>query len=573
MRLENGSRVGVVGGGPAGAFFSYFLLSGASRLGIRLEVDIHEPRNFSAPGPAGCNMCGGIISESLVQLLSAEGIVLPETVVQRGIDSYVLHTDIGTVRIDPARHEKRIAAVHRGSGPRGDVKVRWDSFDGHLLGLAEGKGARIVAERVEGVERDGGFPRIRTKSGLSEPYDLVAVATGINTGALKLFEGLGIGYKAPETTKTYICEFILDRETIERQLGNSMHVFLLDLPRLEFAAIIPKGECATVCLLGTAIDKALVDAFLARPEVRSCFPAGWEPPADSCRCSPAINIRGTQTPFANRFVFVGDGAVNRLYKDGIGGAYRMAKAAANAALFDGVSAEAFRRKYLPACRALERDNGLGRIVFGVTKLVQHFKPARRGLVRMTAAEQSGHGGPRRLSGVLWDTFTGSAPYTDVFRRTLHPAFIGRFLYETAAGLFSTETIDATAHGEATAMGELGKSYKAGEAIIRQGEAGDCMFVIQSGQAEVVKEGDGREMRLAVLGPGDFFGEMAIFEKDLRSATVRALGEVRVLTIDQAMFLRKIRDDPSLAFRIMEKMSNRIRELGAEVARLREPAAR
>ncbi|HEY5997068.1 MAG TPA: cyclic nucleotide-binding domain-containing protein [Candidatus Deferrimicrobiaceae bacterium] len=544
-------------------------MTAAGRTGLALSVDIYEPRDFSSPGPAGCNMCGGIISESLVQLLSAEGIVLPGTVVQRGIDSYVLHTDAGSVRIDPPRREKRIAAVHRGSGPRGDVATRWESFDAHLLGLAGRAGARIVRERVEGIALEDGFPRIRTRSGLSDPCDLVAGTTGINTAALKIFEGLGIGYRAPEATKTYICEFVLGRETIERTLGNSMHVFLLDLPRLEFAAIIPKGECATVCLLGTAIDKPLVDAFLSSPEVRGCFPDGWAPPPDFCRCSPAINVRGAETPFADRFVFIGDCGVNRLYKDGIGGAYRMAKAAAMAAVFDGVSAEAFREGYLPACRKLARDNDLGRVVFGVTGLIRKIRPARRGLVRMTASEQRNPGRPQRLSGVLWDTFTGSAPYTDVFRRTLDPRFIGRMLAEIAAGFFSNATCDAKTEG-APKMGELGKVYAAGEAVIRQGDPGDCMYVIQSGQVEVVREADRHEFRLAVLSPGDFFGEMALFERDRRSATVRALGEVRVLTIDQGMFLRKIRDDPSLAFRIMEKMSNRIRELDAEVARLTRP---
>jgi len=77
MTLENESRVGVIGGGPAGSLFTYFLLTMAERIGISLEVDIFEPRDFSQPGPLGCNMCGGIVSESMVQLLSTEGINLP----------------------------------------------------------------------------------------------------------------------------------------------------------------------------------------------------------------------------------------------------------------------------------------------------------------------------------------------------------------------------------------------------------------------------------------------------------------------------------------------------------------
>jgi len=117
------------------------------------------------------------------------------------------------------------------------------------------------------------------------------------------------------------------------------------------------------------------------------------------------------------------------------------------------------------------------------------------------------------------------------------------------------------------QGELGRTYRAGETIARQGEIGDCMYVIQAGRVEVVKDSGTGEVGLAELAEGDFFGEMALFEKDVRSATVRALGEARVLTIDKKMFLRKVHEDPSLAFRIMQKMSQRIRELDDQLTSL------
>ena len=98
--LDSGARVAVIGGGPAGSFFSYYILDMAERMGIEIEVDVYEPRDFSRPAPHGCNMCGGIISETLVQNLAADGINLPSSVVQRGLDSYMLHTDVGKVRID-----------------------------------------------------------------------------------------------------------------------------------------------------------------------------------------------------------------------------------------------------------------------------------------------------------------------------------------------------------------------------------------------------------------------------------------------------------------------------------------
>jgi flavin-dependent dehydrogenase len=567
--LDNGSRVAVIGGGPAGSFFTYFLFEMAERIGMELAVDIYEPRDFTKAGPQGCNMCGGIISESLVQLLATEGINLPSSVVQRGIDAYVLHMDVGTVRIEPTHREKRIAAVHRGAGPRGVVESRWHSFDAHLLDLAKGRGAQVHAARVEGIDRNGGKPRITTKSGTSLGYDLVVGAVGVNTGALKLFEEMGAGYRAPGTTKTYICELPLGERTIKTYFGNAMHMFLLNLPRLEFAALIPKGDYVTMVMLGTGIDKTLVEAFFSAPEVRKCFPPDWSPPPDYCRCSPAINISAAVKPFGDRMVLIGDSGVSRLYKDGIGGAYRTAKAAARTAVFAGVAEEDFRKGYLPVCRSLATDNGIGKIVFGITGLIQKTTVLRKGLLRMTTAEQESRQWNPRMSDVLWDTFTGSAPYRDVFRRTLHPVFLGRLLYETSMGMLPArreggKKEDKVPFGK---MGELGKIYKSGETIVRQGDTGECMYIIQSGQVEVIRESDGKDVKLAELGKGEFFGEMALFEKGVRSATVRPLGEVRVLSVDKRLFLRKIHEDPPLAFHIMQKMSLRIRELDKELANM------
>jgi CRP/FNR family transcriptional regulator len=118
------------------------------------------------------------------------------------------------------------------------------------------------------------------------------------------------------------------------------------------------------------------------------------------------------------------------------------------------------------------------------------------------------------------------------------------------------------------QGALGRVYHDREVIVRQGEAGDGLFVIQEGQLEILSENHGRETRLRVAGEGELIGEMAVFEREVRSATVRALGEARVLTIDRRTFLRRINEDPSLAFRLVETMSHRIRELSAEIVNLK-----
>ena len=116
------------------------------------------------------------------------------------------------------------------------------------------------------------------------------------------------------------------------------------------------------------------------------------------------------------------------------------------------------------------------------------------------------------------------------------------------------------------MAGLGKEYREGEVIFRQGDTGNCMFVIQHGEVEAIAEADGREFRLRTMGPNEFFGEMALFEEETRTATIRTTKPTRILSIDKKNFLGGIHEDPSLAFRIVQTMSHRIRDLTERLAR-------
>jgi len=426
LPLNTGARVAVIGGGPAGSFFSYLLLEYADRAGIDVSVTAFEPRDFSGVGPAACNMCGGIISESLVQVLASVGINLPSNVVQRGIDSYVLHMDVGSVRIETPLREMRIGAVHRASGPRDLKTVRWSSFDGFLQKLAIEHGVTVVRDKVTELRLDGDRPMVIAGDRPPEAYDLVAVATGINAPMLKVNGAKE--FKTPKTTKTLIREYFLGEETINKCLGTSMHVFLLPIPGLEFGAIVPKGDYVSVCLLGNDLDKAAYQTFISSKQVRGCMPRGWDPGKNSCQCSPRINVLGVDRPFTDRVVFIGDSGSTRLYKDGIGAAYRTANAAARTAVFHGVSEKDFERRYLPACNGIEKDNAIGRFMFGMTGHMHRSAILRRALLEMTRDEQRRAGEKRRMSAVLWDLFTGSSSYRQILTRTFHPAFWGRLGY-------------------------------------------------------------------------------------------------------------------------------------------------
>jgi CRP/FNR family transcriptional regulator, cyclic AMP receptor protein len=115
---------------------------------------------------------------------------------------------------------------------------------------------------------------------------------------------------------------------------------------------------------------------------------------------------------------------------------------------------------------------------------------------------------------------------------------------------------------------LGRFYEDGEIVARQGEVGDCMYMVQDGEVEIILEEHGTEVVLRSAGRNELLGEMAIFERAPRSATIRAKGRARILTLDKRNFLRRINEDPSLAFRMIETMSHRVRELSHEVVELK-----
>lgn len=120
-------------------------------------------------------------------------------------------------------------------------------------------------------------------------------------------------------------------------------------------------------------------------------------------------------------------------------------------------------------------------------------------------------------------------------------------------------------------GGLGRVYRDGDTIIRQGDVGSSMYVIQEGQVEVICLHNGKAVRLAVLGQGDIFGELSLFGNDKRSATVRAFGDVRVITVDRKIFLRRVQEDVTLAFRMFQNMAARLNHMNAELAVLKSAA--
>jgi CRP-like cAMP-binding protein len=116
---------------------------------------------------------------------------------------------------------------------------------------------------------------------------------------------------------------------------------------------------------------------------------------------------------------------------------------------------------------------------------------------------------------------------------------------------------------------IGRTYKDGEIICREGDEGKNMFVVQDGEVEVIKKVPGGELLLTTLKKGEIVGEMSLFDRLPRSATIRSLGTSVVLSIDKKGFFTKVSKDPSLAFNMLESMSRRIRSLNSDITDLKK----
>jgi len=122
---------------------------------------------------------------------------------------------------------------------------------------------------------------------------------------------------------------------------------------------------------------------------------------------------------------------------------------------------------------------------------------------------------------------------------------------------------------------FGKTCEPGEVLFREGEQGQQMFVLQSGAVRITKSGKGGEKTLAVLGPGEFFGEMSILNAKPRNATATVEARSKVLVIDARTFEQMVVGNAEIAVRLIKKLSRRLDSANEliDVLMHRDPKAR
>jgi CRP-like cAMP-binding protein len=125
------------------------------------------------------------------------------------------------------------------------------------------------------------------------------------------------------------------------------------------------------------------------------------------------------------------------------------------------------------------------------------------------------------------------------------------------------------------LDHLVRRYQAGTVLFQEGDRGAQMFVIRSGKVNISKRIGDNEITLAVLGPGEFFGEMALLEGLPRSAGATVIDEATLVEVDQQSFETLIRKNSEVALRLLRRLSARLREADRQIQALmsRSGAAR
>jgi CRP-like cAMP-binding protein len=112
-----------------------------------------------------------------------------------------------------------------------------------------------------------------------------------------------------------------------------------------------------------------------------------------------------------------------------------------------------------------------------------------------------------------------------------------------------------------------RGFAANHIIFREGDQSDTCYVVSSGHARAVREHpDGRTISLAHFGPGDIFGELAMFDDERRSATVETLDQVEAVAILGSDMRRLIREHPDLAVKLVISLGRRLRETNERLSR-------
>jgi len=449
IRLTDGSKVVIIGGGPAGSFLAINLLRKAKRFGIKIEVIIMEKKKImniheqkGSEGQIGeCNYCAGGLSPKIGDALKKMGLILPVEVIMDKAFIINIFANWKTISLEVLRE---MTSVYRGSRPggRNDSIYNFDSF---LLENAVKEGARIITAEVTGLgySKDGRVVVSYKGNRQIMESDFVAFAGGVNGVVGDRFDAgkqpvsylhrMMPGFQPPKVRRAIIFELNTgDNDRFMHKINGELY-FILHGSRslkLEMISIAPKGKYITVVLIGPSIDNStnkdnlrLINEFMCLPHIRKILPQGAKL-KNICICSPNMVTGVAKNPYGDRIAVVGDMLTANLYKDGIGSAYEISTKLAEVVLTRGIDKRSLKEGYGSVIRKYQTNNTLGKLVFLFIRICFSSSLFSRIIYQAVITERKTQAMEnRRLEKILWNTASGEDTYKNILLAMFHPFVI------------------------------------------------------------------------------------------------------------------------------------------------------
>lgn len=357
-----GKSIAIIGGGPAGAFSAYLL----AKQGV--DVHIFEDRSPRLPDIANgerrilCTGCAGWLQEDARNLLAANGLVIPQSIIQAEtkVTKIIMPDSDAAISLNISA-----ATVFRGTSPlkQFEAHPQVESFDAWLLQSAIDAGARHHQVRITDINLNvdnQGKVRITDSNGNIHDKDLVIGAFGHNPDLMGTIRnnsgGESISLDMPISQRAGVREYFVPQELLSEDLLKSAYVFANPSGNILFGAIYPKGVYTqepkgmyvTIALMGRGdIQPGDFRKFLENEQVKSRFKID-DAEKPSCACSNLLTLKSPR-----RFIQlgrkgtavminIGDSGPTRPRKNGIGAALDSAKHLSDILLQHGASGEGMK---------------------------------------------------------------------------------------------------------------------------------------------------------------------------------------------------------------------------------------
>jgi flavin-dependent dehydrogenase len=445
MRLQHGSKVVVLGGGPAGALFAIHLLRQSQQAGIHITVTIIDKKAVQPSGTLpfklrGCNYCAGIISPRLHDALDKSGIPLPEKLICEEFSHIWIH---GLWKNFPLKLPpgQRMYSLFRGSLPR-DRRDRTTGLDGFLLNQARTRGATVITgEAIDIRYASSGKPCVtvatasRREIGIES--DFLAIATGIpsfkdsipeENSLLRALRRINPGFTPPRIRPALIFELKPGRAYLKKYMNKEIYFIVSGSKKLslDHISLVPKGDYLTVAMVGDRIDNAsfpedtqkIIHEFLSLSHCRAILPhiTPHNTPV-ACSCTPFMVTAPARGAICDRMAVVGDAMGSRLYRDGIFSAFVGAEALAKTIIQGGVDKKSLSNGYAQVTKWLKVDSHYAERVIGCIQTVLKSPFLSRILYQTFATEMKNKSHDQRpLGQALLELGSGGTDYVHVYKK-------------------------------------------------------------------------------------------------------------------------------------------------------------